>query len=273
MTTPIDSSSTYAAGDGSGDCAHDDTTLNHPRPTLTDVVARLGENGYAREIVRCVRVCKDMRANAQLWERVVNLQHVAVGAVYGRRTTPLIHWAAAGDVARVREALARGANVDACDSRGFTALYYAYAGGDVAAELRARGAADGERAHRGILHAAGDGNTALVLDLVACGADVNARYEAGGWMPLINACLRGHAATVAELLRLGADVNAQDRDGLSSLLFAAWKGHIDVVRVLLAAPDVDVNLAMGGGRRTALSMARHQGHAAVVALLEAAGAH
>ena len=54
-------------------------------------------------------------------------------------------------------------------------------------------------------------------------------------------------------------------------MFAAIKGYLDVVRVLLAAPGVDVNLALYEVRCTALSMAR--GHAAIVALLEAAGAH
>jgi len=270
MASPVDASCKRAASDGVGDSPHDDPAPMHPRPTLKDVVARLCENGYAREVVRCVRVCKDMRANAQLWERMVNLQHVEVGPVDGYRTTPLIHWAAAGDVARAREALARGARVDTCDSHGFTALNYA--GGDVEVELRARGAADGERATFGIRRAALDGNTALVFDLVARGADVDARGMSG-WTPLMCACNYGHAATVAELLRLGADVNAQTPDGFSSLMVAAWKGYLDVVRMLLAAPGVDVNLAVGVNRYTALSTARTHGHAAIVALLEAAGAH
>jgi len=271
MASPVDASRKRAADDDDGDSPHDGPASQHPRPSLKDVVARLCENGYAREVVRCVRVCKDMRANAQLWERVVNLQHAAVGAKYGHRTTPLIHLAAAaGDMARVREALDRGARVDVCDSRGFTALYYAV--GDVAVELRARGAADGERARHGIFHATGDRNTALVLDLIARGADVNAR-DGYGLTPLMCACTDGHAATVAELLRLGADVNAQTRDGFSSLMLAAWKGNIEIVRVLLAVPGVDIDAVAANGRTTALSMAHARGHAAIVTLLVAAGAH
>ena len=216
-----------------------------------------------------MRVCKDMRANAQLWERVVNLQHVAVGdEVDGHRTTPLIHCAAADDVARVREALDRGARVDACNSHGFTALYYAV--GDVAAELLARGAADGVRARHGIVDAAWDGNTALGVDLVARGADIEVR-DATGWTPLMYSCHAGHAATAAEFLRLGADVNAQDSRDDTSLTLAVWGAHTDVVRVLLAAPGVDVNAVANG--HTALSLARTLGQAAIVALLEAAGAH
>ena len=271
MASPVDASRKRAADDGDSESTRDGPAPpQSQRPMLTDVVARLGENGYTREVVRCVRVCKDMRADAQLWERVVNLQHVAEGAMYRHRTTSLIHWAAAGDVARVREALARGAHVDACDSRGFTALKYA--AGDVEVELRARGAVDGERARRGIANAAHVGNTALVLDLVARGADVNARDD-DGWTPLINACIAGRAATVSELLRLGADVNAQNRNGFSSLMFAVFNGHIDVVRMLLAVPGVDIDAVAADGRTTALLMARYRGHAAIVALLEAAGAH
>ena len=271
MASHVDASRKRAANDGDGDSPDDGPAPpQSQRPTLKDVVARLGENGYAREVVRCVRVCKDMRADAQLWERVVNLQHAAVDAVQGRRTTPLIHWATAGDVARVREALDRGARLDACDSHGFTALYYAV--GDVAAELLPRGAADGERARHGILLAAYESNTALVVDLVARGADVNAQHGSG-WTPVMLACSAGHAATVAELLRFGVDVNFQlhDGGGFSPLMLAAWKGHIDIVRVLLAAPGVDVD-AVAYGRKTALSMARDRGQAAIVALLEAAGA-
>ena len=50
-----------------------------------------------------------------------------------------------------------------------------------------------------------------------------------------------------------------------ALIYAAMPGQVDVVRVLLAAPGVDVNLAAEDGF-TALSAARANGHAAVVAL-------
>ena len=124
----------------------------HPRPTLNDIVARVGENGYAASLVRCVRVCKDMRDNAQLWERVVDVLHAdASSGVDGdSRATRLVHWAREGDAARVRETLRRGARVNARDASGCTALYWASRGG-----------------HLGIVH-----------ELLERGADVDARRNA-----------------------------------------------------------------------------------------------
>ena len=261
-------------GDGLGSDAP------HPRPTLTDVVARLAENGFEREVARCVCICKDARSNAQLWERVVNLLHADAGMGMGGynfyRTTALIHWAAAGDLVRVREALVRGANVNASDSRGWTALYSATRGGHAAVvrELLDRGAAVDARTHGGwtpMMGAAFDGNPALIFELAARGADVNMR-DGAGVSPLMRACWCGHAATAAELLRFGANVNAQKNGGgRSPLMHAACNGHIDAVRVLLAVPGVDVNLVTARGV-TALSWARVYRRDAIVALLEAAGA-
>ena len=79
------------------------------------------------------------------------------------------------------------------------------------------------------------------------------------------------ARVAAELLRLGADVNAVDNIGVAALMYAVLSGDVGVIRVLLAVPGVDVNLTTVDGR-TALSWARGKRHAAVVALLEAAGA-
>ena len=207
------------------------------------VLARLAENGYAREVVRCVNICRGARSNARLWARIVDLPHPAVVYRWRGSETRLLHWACEGDLARVRETLGRGADIAACDTNGRTALFWA--------SMR--------------------GHLAVVRELLDHGADVSARNDAG-LTPLMRACYCGHAATAAELLRVGADVNAVCNDGWSALMEAAIDGYVDVVRVLLAVPGVDVNLTNARGD-TALSMARRTGcHAAVVALLEAAGA-
>ena len=247
-----------------------------PRKTLCDVVQLVAMNGFADAVVRCVCVCTNMRTNVELWERIVDLPHRDVDvedADY--RTTSLIHWAAQGDVARVRDTLGRGANVTLSDSFRATALHHASkfghlavvrelldCGADVDARERAR--------HTALAYASGRGHTAVVLELAARGADVNVRSAIGA-TPLILACRHGHAATAAELLRVGADVNARNYAGTSALMWAVTDDRIDAVRLLLAAPGVDVNVTNVNGR-TALSVARDKGRAAVVALLEAAGA-
>lgn len=260
------------------------TILPPPAPalrlTLLHVLARLGENGCAHEVARCVRLCCDTWTSTQLWERVLDLQH-AVGMPWEGRTTRLIHWAAAGDAARVVETLDRGARVNRVDSAGYSALYWAEKGGHaaVAAELVARGAvAD---ATPGIKAASRACNTALIADLVARGADADSRIGTGnGWTSLMEASYHGHAAASSELLRLGAKVNARTNVGETALIFAAryYRGDDDVVRVLLAAPRVKVNIADRYGN-TALShcreLARGRYAAAaprLIALLEAAGA-
>ena len=77
---------------------------------------------------------------------------------------------------------------------------------------------------------------------------------------LFEAARRGDAARVATLLDAGADVNARARYDMTALAFAADKGHLDVVRLLVergAALDVPdtfykaraIDLALGNGHR------------------------
>lgn len=247
------------------------------RLTLLDVVALVAMNGCAIEVARCVDACKSMRTNAELWARVVDLRLAPVdgGEFHGERVTRLMHWAAVGDLARVREMLGRGAHVDARDANGRTALYRVARSGhvDVVRELVSRGADVDARAHVGwtaLIVAAARSHTAVVHELVAHGADVNASDGDGG-TPLIHAAIYGAAESAAELVRVGADVNAQDRDGWSPLVLASFSGKVDVVRVLLATPGIDVNLATGAGR-TALWWARDRGRAEIASLLEGKGA-
>jgi ankyrin repeat protein len=51
----------------------------------------------------------------------------------------------------------------------------------------------------------------------------------------MQAAFSGNPDTVHALLAAGADVNAKDRDGWTALMFAAVKGHTDIVRVLRQA--------------------------------------
>jgi Ankyrin repeats (3 copies) len=99
------------------------------------------------------------------------------------------------------------------------------------------------------------------------GANPNAR-DAFGNVVLLDV---REPALAAALVRLGADVDAPARgDGDTLLIRAARMGHVELVRVLLAA-QASVYVANMDGA-TALSEAMRGGHEEVAGLLRAAGA-
>ena len=66
-------------------------------------------------------------------------------------------------------------------------------------------------------------------------------------------------------------MNKADDGGHTPLYWPSSKGHLEVVKALLAA-QVDVNKASNRGE-TPLSIARHRNHTEIAALLREAGAH
>jgi ankyrin repeat protein len=88
---------------------------------------------------------------------------------------------------------------------------------------------------------------------------------------LLTAARRGDARAVESLLDRGADVNAASAYGVTALFFAADKGHVEVVRVLLRH-KAEVNRKDTFYQTTALSWAASKGHADVVRALVEAGA-
>jgi ankyrin repeat protein len=155
--------------------------------------------------------------------------------------SPLLTAARRGDAATVRALIQRGADVNATEGDGATALHWASYRDDVAS-------ADA---------------------LLRAGANVNAANDLGA-TPLWAASLNGSAAMVRRLLEAGADPNAKLLLGESPLMVAARSGHTEVVR-LLADKRADVN-ARAARNQTALMWAVAQKHPDVVALLLAHGA-
>ncbi|KAF6763519.1 ankyrin repeat-containing domain protein [Ephemerocybe angulata] len=77
----------------------------------------------------------------------------------------------------------------------------------------------------------------------------------------------GHEVVVKLLLAApGIEVNASDTRGRTPLRFAAENSHEAVVKLLLAAPRIDVNAPDTDGR-TPLCFAAQRGHEAIVKLL------
>jgi len=61
------------------------------------------------------------------------------------------------------------------------------------------------------------------------------RKTVGGTPDLITASMNNDIAEVKRLLKARADVNACDEDGDTALMWAVFKGHKDVVKVLYEA--------------------------------------
>src|SRR4051812_37781891 len=87
-----------------------------------------------------------------------------------------------------------------------------------------------------------------------------------------DAAMQADVATVRALIAGGEDVNAAQGDGMTALHWAARRGEIDMVRMLLAA-GANVRATTRLGNYTPLILASEGGHGAAIEALVAAGAH
>lgn len=149
-------------------------------------------------------------------------------------TIALFQSIAKKDAKKVLEALKNGADANARDGRGTSALKYAMTFGDV------------ETAKILIEHGAKVKNQDILPELAAYG--------------------RGGAAMAKQLLKAGADVDEKTGGGYTPLIIAAGRGYKDIVKVLLEA-GADVH-AMGESKRTAKSLAYERGYLETAHLIE-----
>jgi len=154
---------------------------------------------------------------------------------------PVADAAMQGDLAGLRALVAKGADVNAPQGDGMTALHWAAQRGDSAmatALLRARAsvrAATRVGAHQPLHVASASGSTAVVRLLLAAKADARATTTEG-ITPLHLAAMAGVPGALTALLKAGADVNALEPGwNQSPLMIAAGRGRTDAVRVLLKA--------------------------------------
>ncbi|KAI8464588.1 MAG: ankyrin repeat-containing domain protein [Monoraphidium minutum] len=133
-----------------------------------------------------------------------------------------------------------------------------------------------------LLEAAEEGDAAAVARLLRQGADVDAREEPNhasrysiGWTagktPLIKASQQGHIECVRVLLAAEADLGAKDDDCWTALHWAANNGHASVAKLLLDAGAKAA--AKDHEKRTPLTYAAIRGHPEVVKLLLDCGGH
>ena len=162
--------------------------------------------------------------------------------------SPVADAAARGDLEAVRSLVKGGADVNAAQGDGMTALHWAAVNGDaemaeILIHVPASVSAVTSLGRYTPLHLASVGGHARVVKaLLAEGADPNALTSTGAVTALQFAAGSGIVEAVAALLDAGAEVNRAERQwGHTALMFAVEGNRADAVRMLLqrgADPEI-----------------------------------
>jgi uncharacterized protein len=143
----------------------------------------------------------------------------------------------------VRALLEKGADVNAAQGDGMTALHWAARQGEVATAAM-------------LLHA---------------GANVRATTRLGGYTPLLLASQMGHAPVIELLVKARADAKSASANGATALMLASASGRVDAVKALIEA-GADVNVKEPARQETALMFATAANRVDVMKALIRAGA-
>lgn len=133
-----------------------------------------------------------------------------------------------------------------------------------------------EERNSALIEAARKGDTKRIKDLIAAGADMNAKIGRSGIPVLTLVAGGGDVQSLQAIISAGADLNAKNSEGETALMHAAWNpinGGDKVgncVKALIAA-GADVNVRNIHGE-TALQRSAHVGRVDIVSALIAAGA-
>jgi ankyrin repeat protein len=142
------------------------------------------------------------------------------------------------DNAAVRALVREGADVNAAQADGATALHWsAYYGDAELTKLLLDAGAQPSAANRNgstpLWLAASQGDAAVITALLDGGADASEQLPLGR-KPLMLAARSGRVDAVRVLLERGADPNASETErGTTALMQAADQGHADVLEVLI----------------------------------------
>ena len=229
---------------------------------------------------------------------ILGLAATLSGAV-GAELRTLAEAAKSADRTTLQALLKSGANVNAAQGDGTTALHWAsyrddLESADLLIKAGAKVNAVNDLGATPLWAASQNGSVAMVRRLLAAGANPNAKLESGETM-VMTAARAGKADVVELLLAKGADANVRGVRGQTALMWAAAQQHPDVIKVLLAHgadvharsdvwtqlwqtapeqdvhPDYQLNVKYGGD--TALLFAARGGDLASAKALVAGGAN
>ena len=236
-----------------------------------DVIGLLAARGYAAEVSQCRALCGltwrrgDLGATGDMIVSSLRLQcgtaqareaeredfdfvWPGVGLLTIEGSTQLIRASILNNLPRVLQLIQLGAPLDLGDQSegwGWSALVWASSLG-----------------HEHVV--------AALLEGKYKGADVD--QVCGIWTALELASDDGHVGVVRVLLARGAKQVLQPGETYTAMYGAVINNHIEVVKLLLAAPGASDALKTKHGGRTPLMWAVHDGRAEIEALLRAAGA-
>jgi len=129
-------------------------------------------------------------------------------------------------------------NIDTCDERGWSPLFFAAFNGnsELARLFMEFGANVNLKDHGGFtaLHwAAFNGHANVIKHFVTHNADINA-HSLRNWTPLMMAAMNGHLSACSALIASGAETSLVSSHGWTALQKASYNHHIPVIKLFLS---------------------------------------